>query len=185
VAEAGGRIVVRDAARFRVKFRAGRGDRGRDRVGGRGGNLKTASPQYPAVVERRPGPAERKTPKRFYTVLLVDDETDTLESLRQLFDREVDVHVAKSGREALAFLGRTPVDLMVVDYRMPGMNGLELLAEVEKRAPGIDCIMITGVPDPPVAARALNDGGLRRFLPKPVDPQELLRVVRELRAARR
>lgn len=137
------------------------------------------------------GPTRAKTShreegKRRYSVLIVDDEPDTLESLRELFEGEADadVHVAKNGADALAVLDLAPIDLMIVDYRMVGMNGLELLAHVQERAPGIDRVMLTAYADLQVAVAAINEGRVKRFFTKPIEPDRFLEVVHELKADR-
>lgn len=117
------------------------------------------------------------------TVLLVDDEEDILVSLEALFRRDVPgcrVLTAISGDIALELLKREPVHLIITDYRMPGMNGLEFLAQAKKLAPGVPSIMITAFPDPELAARAVNEFGVGLFIAKPFDLTYLLEVVRSL-----
>lgn len=78
-------------------------------------------------------------------VLIVDDEQD----FRQLFIkrfslRNLEVDGAGSGREALDALGRKAYDVVVLDVRMPGMDGIETLKEIKKRHPRVEVIMLTG-----------------------------------------
>lgn len=116
-------------------------------------------------------------------VLLVDDEEDILVSLEALFRRDIPecrVLTAASGRAALDTLARERVHLIITDYRMPGMNGLDFLARARKAAPGVPSIMITAFPDPELAARAVNEFGVGLFIAKPFDLAYLLEVVRSL-----
>lgn len=112
------------------------------------------------------------------TVLLVDDEPDILASFGSFLDMTLGWHVltAESGPTALRILEKQPVDLVVSDYRMPGMDGLELLRRVRDRTPQIPTVMVTAYPDPALEEEALA-GGVTRFLSKLTDPDELAREV--------
>src|SRR5687767_4961288 len=83
---------------------------------------------------------------RRQTILLVDDEADILESLKfvlESFLPDVDVRTADSGHRALESLAEKPVDLIVSDYRMPEMNGLEFLGKARTIHPNVPRILIT------------------------------------------
>lgn len=80
-----------------------------------------------------------------YRVLVVDDEADFLETLvRRLGKRQVEAQGVPGGREALEFLSQRSVDVVILDVRMPGMNGLEVLQEIKKRWPDVEVILLTG-----------------------------------------
>jgi CheY-like chemotaxis protein len=120
---------------------------------------------------------------RAATVLIVDDERDILTSLEFLIKSEVpDVRVlaAASGPEALKVLRREHVDLIVSDYRMPGMDGFQFLEEARNLAPGIPSVMMTAYPDPNLAARAVSELGVGLFIAKPFDLDYFVGVVRSL-----
>lgn len=122
-----------------------------------------------------------------HTVLLVDDEPDVLDSLRELLEgslQGVRVLCAASADEGLAMLGQQPVDLVVTDYKLPGMNGLDLLEEARKRAPEAQRILITAFPDIKVAVRAINEARVEHFLTKPFQAHQLVDAVRAALAAR-
>ncbi len=109
-------------------------------------------------------------------ILMVDDEPDAQELFRQNFRREIrkGVHAfdfALSGEAALKVLkGQTPprVGLVLSDINMPGMSGIELLAEIRETWPELGVFMITAYGDNATEARA-RDFGAERFLTKPVD----------------
>lgn len=113
------------------------------------------------------------------TVLVVDDEEDILDSLRLLLETTsgVDVETANSGAEALKILARRKVDLIVSDYKMPEMSGIDLLTRVRETDKHTPLIMITAFPDPKLAQRAINELGVRHFIPKPLDLDFFLKAV--------
>ncbi|ROR02939.1 response regulator [Desulfosoma caldarium] len=80
-----------------------------------------------------------------YRVLVADDEADFLETLmRRLEKRQVEAMGVSGGREALEKLSQRPVDVVILDVRMPGMDGLEVLQEIEKSWPLVEVILLTG-----------------------------------------
>ena len=108
------------------------------------------------------------------TVLFVDDEEDYLVTLlKRMRKRNVDVAGAGSGEEALAYLARHPADVVVLDVRMPGMDGIETLRKIKKTAPLTEVIMLTGHASLEVAREGMELGAFD-YLMKPVDIDELL-----------
>ncbi len=78
-------------------------------------------------------------------VLVVDDEPDFLKLIsRRLTKRNVDVDVANNGQEALQFMSKNPVNVVILDVRMPGLNGIETLKEIRRRYRDTSVIMLTG-----------------------------------------
>jgi len=121
-------------------------------------------------------------------ILMVDDEPDAVSLFRQQFRREIrqreyGVDFAASGRDALDILALRvpPADMVILsDINMPGMSGLELLAEVRKRWPDIPVLMITAYGDQDTEARA-HALGATAFLRKPVDFAALKKRIRSMR----
>lgn len=114
-------------------------------------------------------------------ILFVDDEKNVLRALQRSFiDEDYEILTAQSGPEALALLEREiPVSLVVSDYRMPGMNGVELLRKVCEAWPQATRIVLSGFADAPAVVAAINQGKIFRFIPKPWDEEELKTSVRD------
>lgn len=124
-------------------------------------------------------PASPPLPRRD-VVLIVDDEQDILDALRDTLEAyldHTDVLTALSGPEALVILRDHPVDLLITDYKMPGMTGIELLREVDAVAPRLPRIMVTAFPDLQLAIQAVNEGHIANFLTKPLDTQQVVQCV--------
>ena len=117
------------------------------------------------------------------TVLVVDDEPRVLDALEAVLAAEFRVLRAESGEHALRNVADTDVAVIVTDYRMPGMTGVELLRRSQDVAPDAVRILLTAYTDVESMMEAINTGHIYHFLPKPWDPNELLLVVR--RAAER
>ena len=109
-----------------------------------------------------------------FNVLLVDDEAEFLETLvKRIKKRDVNVTGVGSGEKALEFLDEQPVDVVVLDVRMPGMDGIETLRELKKRHPLVEVIMLTGHASLEVAIEGMELGAFD-YLMKPIDIDELL-----------
>ena len=121
------------------------------------------------------GPTEATT-----TVMIVDDEEIVTQSLRSFLEFETDYEIAtfQTPREALQMLKKRPVDLVISDFLMPEMNGLQFLAEVRRMYPQVPRVILTGYADKENAIRAINEIGLYQYLEKPWDNDQLKLVVR-------
>jgi diguanylate cyclase (GGDEF)-like protein len=109
-------------------------------------------------------------------ILVVDDDRLFREMFREALEaRGYDVRVCASGPEALASLAADRVDLLLADVRMPGMDGIELVAEALRRDPGMEAVAITAADDLPTAVRAMQ-AGCADFLVKPVEDELLARA---------
>lgn len=109
-----------------------------------------------------------------FNVLLVDDEGEFLETLvKRIQKRNVNATGVNSGEEALAFLGKNPVDVVVLDVRMPGMDGIETLRELKRQYPLTEVIMLTGHASLEVAIEGMELGAFD-YLMKPVEIDDLL-----------
>lgn len=117
-------------------------------------------------------------------VLLVDDERDYLEVLtRRLGKRDVNVVGVTSGEEALQYLQAKPIDVAVLDVKMPGMDGLTALREIKKLNPLIEVIMLTGHASLEVALEGMRSGAFD-YLMKPAEIDELLYKIQDAQRAK-
>jgi two-component system response regulator HupR/HoxA len=112
------------------------------------------------------------------TILVVDDEPRVLDALEAILAAEFRVLRAGNGDEALRVLEREDAAVIVTDYRMPGMTGVELLRRSQDLAPDAVRIVLTAYTDVDSLMEAINTGRIYHFIPKPWDPNELLVVVR-------
>jgi CheY-like chemotaxis protein len=116
-------------------------------------------------------------------VLIVDDVPIVLTSLRRVLERAgFRVEAAESGAEALAILSREEVDVVLSDFMMPGMNGIELLHAVRERWPRVRRAMLTAQADEDMLDNALKDGLLHGAFQKPWNNKELADALRSLAA---
>lgn len=117
------------------------------------------------------------------TMLAVDDEPDILQALAAYLEATVPglrVITAPSGQAGLEELAKHVPDIVLSDYKMPGMTGLDFLARVAKAHPGIPCLMMTAYADSDLAMRAVHEAHVKQFLTKPVEPARLAAAVKEL-----
>jgi len=112
-------------------------------------------------------------------ILLVDDDQKFLSIVqKRLARRSCTVFTASSGFEALENLRGQIIHVVVLDVKMPGMKGIEVLKEIKRQFPLVQVIMLTGVPTVGCASDSLKVGALN-YLVKPVDIEELLRKIEE------
>lgn len=118
-------------------------------------------------------------------ILIVDDEASLRLFLsEELSDKGYQIYAAANGHEALALLNEYPIDLAVIDLHMPGINGLELMAAIEKRADPPELIMLTAHASLETSIEAMRLG-TSDFLLKPYEIEELLRAIERVMKQRR
>jgi len=106
-------------------------------------------------------------------VLLVDDEEGFLAPLyRRLRVRRFDVRVATSGQQASRLLQERPTDVVVLDVRMPGMDGIATIREIKKEHPLVEVILLTGHASLEASVEGMSLGAFD-YLLKPVNIDEL------------
>ena len=112
-------------------------------------------------------------------VLIVDDEDMVITSIRAFLRLETEYHVHgfTSPEEAARHLETNPVDVVVTDYLMPKMNGIQLLAKAKEFQPEAARVLLTGHADKQSAIQAINEIGLFQYLEKPWDNAQLLLVI--------
>ena len=115
-------------------------------------------------------------------VLVVDDHRLMLEAIRVQLEREDDISVVgcvDSGETVVALVGQTGPDVVLLDVRMPGMDGLTVLEQLQARYPSIAVVMLSGIEDP-VLVRAALERGAAAFVLKGIDPRDLAGAVRQV-----
>ena len=129
------------------------------------------------VVEFNPMRSEEDTVR----VLLVDDEPDYRETIgKRLRARGFQVSEASNGREALEALSREQADVVVMDVKMPVMDGLEALPEIKEAFPRVEVILLTGHASPEDGVTGIKAGAFD-YLCKPVKLEHLMSKVRQAR----
>jgi len=114
-----------------------------------------------------------------FKILLVDDEEEFVKSLAErLSIRDLGPDIAYNGEQALSFVQVQEPDVMVLDLRMPGISGMEVLSQIRKNHPDIQVIMLTGHGNKDHEDQALRLGAFD-YLEKPVDIDELVRKMRK------
>ena len=118
-------------------------------------------------------------------VLLVDDEEAfVISNAKLLSKRGYDVRTALEGRTALQLLAEQEVEVVVLDVKMPGMDGITVLTEIKKRFPLVEVIMLSGQATFEAAVEGINLGA-GDYLMKPCQITELVRKIEEAREKRK
>jgi len=113
------------------------------------------------------------------SVLLVDDEAEFIETLgKRLTRRGLTVHLASSGQEALDTVAANDLDVVVLDVKMPGMDGIEALQKIKDLKPGLEVLMLTAHANVEVAMRGMELGAFD-YLMKPVELDDLLYKIQD------
>lgn len=114
--------------------------------------------------------------------MIVDDEDvlrmlieDTLEELE-----DVEIHTAENGVEALTRLAADRYDLVILDYMMPEMTGIEVLGELDAELKQRTPIMMLTAKAQEMDRNRAREAGARYFMPKPFSPMELLQLVEDI-----
>jgi two-component system nitrate/nitrite response regulator NarL len=115
-------------------------------------------------------------------LLLADDHALVLQAVRLALEPYSDLEIvaeAKSGSEVLPRVGESDPDVILLDVRMPGIDGLDLLDRLREQHPDTKVVILSGLDDPNVAGEAMRRGA-RAFLGKGIDPTDLAPVLRQV-----
>jgi formate/nitrite transporter len=116
-------------------------------------------------------------------MLIIDDEEIVLKSCRKIFEAEgFEVVTTTNPQEGLNLVSEKSFDVVLVDWMMPGFDGMDVVEEIDKRSPNSAMVMISGYPSVGRATEAMKRGAMD-YLPKPFRPEEIIEVVK--RAVRR
>jgi DNA-binding NtrC family response regulator len=139
---------------------------------------------YRAAGMEQPVTKSNRNRSLGYRVLLVDDEEAFLASMRKVLTRRgFDVLTATSGEEGLALLTAHDIDVAIVDLKMPGLGGMEVLSQIKREKPAVEVILLTGLGEPVPAIRGMLQEAFD-YLLKPYEPDELALKI-EVAAARK
>ena len=112
-------------------------------------------------------------------ILIVEDEAIMRESLRDwLTDGGYQVETAEEGEEALKAIAEQDFGVVILDLRLPGKDGIEVLREAKEKRPQLKGIIITAYPSVQTAVEAMKEGAID-YLPKPFDLNELEKLIQE------
>ena len=117
-------------------------------------------------------------------VLVVDDHGLMVEAVRLALEREADIEVvgeARRGADVLPEVARRQPDVVLLDIRMPNVDGLEVLELLHERYPNVKVVMLSAIDDPEVAREALRRGALA-YVDKRTDPATLASTLRRVTA---
>lgn len=116
------------------------------------------------------------------TILIVDDEKNILMTLKRILEDEKEDYVvffADSGIRGLEIVKRENIRLIIANYKMPQMDGIQFLKKAAIISPGSIKFMLTGYADLDVVMRAKNESNVYRFFTKPWNNREILNAVKQ------
>ncbi len=113
-------------------------------------------------------------------ILIVDDEAHVLSALRRLLRvKDFRADITTSPKEALKWMGDYAYAVVISDYHMPEMNGIDFLIKVRSLQPQSQRLLMTGQGSEVIASEAINKAGISRYIKKPWDKMEILKIVQE------
>jgi len=113
------------------------------------------------------------------TALVIDDDLSVLRNFKRLLiEVGYEVWGAKTGKEALSEVNQRSFDVMLIDFKLPDMDGTDLIEKMGDKANGAVKLMITGFPTIEASIRAL-DLGIDSFVEKPVKSEDLLALINQ------
>lgn len=114
-----------------------------------------------------------------FNVLIVDDEEDFRETLvKRLQKRRLNVFGAESGQKALDLMNKLLFDVVVLDVKMPGLDGIDTLREMKKKNPLMEVILLTGHASMESGVEGMNLGAFD-YVMKPVNIDDLMEMIRQ------
>ncbi len=113
------------------------------------------------------------------SVLLVDDEVEFVDTLaKRMKKRKLKTSSVNSGEDALEFLDRHPTDVVILDVKMPGIDGIQTLREIKQQYPLVEVIMLTGHANVEVAIQGMEIGAFD-YLMKPMAIDDLVYKIQD------
>jgi len=112
--------------------------------------------------------------KPLASILIIDDEPRSIETLERILDEHFDVHTANNAEEALIVLKQEWIQVVVCDQRMPDVTGVELCSQIRETWPEIIRMIISGYTDSEDIINAINEGGIYQYISKPWHPDDVI-----------
>jgi DNA-binding NtrC family response regulator len=113
-------------------------------------------------------------------ILVVDDDAIVIKSCKRILEAEgFEVSTVPGADKALEVLKNSDFDILLIDVKMPGRDGMYLMREIKKNWPEIPTIVMSGYPTPETITEVLRLGATL-FIPKPFKPDELIKSVRQV-----
>lgn len=137
-----------------------------------------------AQLESRQRPRKRKKAlprrkKQIRTILVVDDEKDTCFLLKNLLEKKYKVYTATRGREGIRLAGKNKPDLILLDLKLPDIDGVTVLARIRKVCPRSIVTMISAYGEDQVKKEAIR-GGAAGFIDKPLYQKKIFKAIRNV-----
>ncbi|MFP4643830.1 MAG: response regulator [Spirochaetales bacterium] len=109
------------------------------------------------------------------SILFVDDDVELAQSIQRYYRRDpaISLDIALSGLDAIRNTENKHYDVIIADWRMPTMNGVELLLILSRRVPNSKLVLATAYPEAKRISKVVNEAGVRMVLIKPIDLREL------------
>jgi YesN/AraC family two-component response regulator len=111
-------------------------------------------------------------------ILICDDEFAIRESIKEYLDSSYELSIATNGQEAINAVMEKEFDLLIIDIKMPVMDGLEAIRQIKNAKPGQKIIVLTGYETISIAEESAKRG-VNAYLAKPIGKEKLLKVVAE------
>ncbi|HZM48238.1 MAG TPA: protein kinase [Burkholderiales bacterium] len=134
-------------------------------------------PVPPPDATPQPTPAPTEDTSKKPRIVFIDDEERILTALKSVFRANYHVFTATDGAQALDFIKKFGVHVVVSDQRMPGMTGVQVLRQLKEVAPNTVRILLTGYSDLASIVGSINEGEVFRFVSKPWNNQEIQKIV--------
>lgn len=109
-------------------------------------------------------------------ILICDDEEGVRESLNLILEKDYDIAFAANGEEAISYIKDNPADLIILDVKMPKVNGLEVLRDIKQKKPDINVIIATGYQSAEIAEESIRLGA-SDYITKPFDKENVLKTI--------